>query len=228
MHARLCFLSLLLIFSLSANAGTAKIGKVVYVTPRNGIVVDFIDGTRQQVVLAYLSIPFGQMPYADRAHQVLQSQLLGRQVNVRPVGRQGTDYISGLVYVGSQNFNEDFLRRGHAWVNHLQRPPPQWHRIEAAANQSNVGLWTTDSPTHPIDWEMHRRHAELVSKGLTIVSEDPDSPELFANAFVGDRAAKRYYDFTCAQWTQIPNRQLRLFTTVQSAEADGFVKAPCT
>ena len=217
-----------LLLSVQAVAGTANIGKVVYITPKNGLVVDFIDGSRQQVVLAYLSIPFGEMPYADRAHQILRAQLLGKQVNVRPVGRQGEDYISGLVYLGGNNFNETFLRRGHAWVNHLQRPPPQWSRIEASANLSSLGLWSTDAPMHPIDWDSHRRQSQFFADGLSIVANDPDTPELLSKAFIGDRSAKQYFEFSCPKWTDIPDHEIRIFTSVASAEADGFVKGSCT
>ena len=180
----------LLACALPARSQTAALWHVEGITPSNSLVTVDQQGVRRQLVLAYLSIPAGRQPYADRAAKVLRAQLVGQQINVRPVGRQGQDYVSALVYVGSNNFNEDFLRRGHAWVNPLANPPPQWRRIEAAARATRAGLWATPNPVHPVDWETSQKQAINVRGTLDRIANDEEAQKRMRSTFVGSRSAK--------------------------------------
>jgi len=210
-----------------ASSQTGAPWRVESVTSSNSLVTVDSQGVRKQLILAYLSIPSGRQPYADRAAQVLRAQLVGQQVNVRPVGRQGQDYVSALVYVGSNNFNEDFLRRGHAWVNPMQDPPPQWRRIEAAARATRSGLWATANPVHPIDWETSQKQAVNVRGTLDRIANDEAAQKRMRSTFVGSRSAKVYYPFSCAPWLELGNRDVVVFTTARGAQASGFRAIPC-
>jgi endonuclease YncB( thermonuclease family) len=210
-----------------AAAQTATLCRVESVTPRNSLICVDDKGARRQVVLAYLSIPAGQQPYADRAAQVLRAQLVGREVNLRPVGRQGDGYVSALVYVGTHNFNNDFLRRGHAWLNHLQSPPSQWRRFEAAARDDRVGLWATAQPEHPIDWENSHRQALAVRGTLDRLAADEPAQERIKTTFVGSRTSKTYYPFMCAPWFELDDRDVVIFTSARGAQAAGYRAVDC-
>jgi len=201
--------------------------RVESITSSNSLVARDSQGLRRQIILAYLSIPSGRQPYADRAADVLRAQLVGQQVNVRPVGRQGKDFVSALVYVGSNNFNEDFLRRGHAWVNPLQDPPPQWRRVEAAARATRAGLWASPDPVHPVDWETSQRQAVGVRGTLDRLAADEPAHARMKNTFIGSRSAKVYYPFSCAPWMDLANRDVVVFTTSRGAKASGFRAVPC-
>ena len=217
----------LLACALPARSQTAALWHVEGITPSNSLVTVDQRGVRRQLVLAYLSIPAGRQPYADRAAKVLRAQLVGQQINVRPVGRQGQDYVSALVYVGSNNFNEDFLRRGHAWVNPLANPPPQWRRIEAAARATRAGLWATPNPVHPVDWETSQKQAINVRGTLDRIANDEEAQKRMRSTFVGSRSAKVYYPFSCAPWLELDNRDVVVFTTARGAQASGFRALPC-
>jgi len=211
-----------------ANGQASTIWRVEAVSPRNSLICVDDDGARRQVVLAYLSIPAGSQPYADRAAQVLRAQLVGKDVNVRPVGRQADGYVSALVYVGTHNFNHDFLRRGHAWLNHLQQPPSQWRKIEAAAREERAGLWATVDPVHPIDWEASQRQARDGRGTLDRMAADKDAQQRVRATFVGSRSAKTYYPFDCAPWLELDNRDIVIFTSARGAQAAGYRAVSCT
>lgn len=217
----------LCVAATSASGGGAGLWRVVSVTPSNSLIVADPTGERSQVVLAYLSIPSGRQPYADRAAAVLRAQLVGRDVNLRPVGRQGDAYTSALLYVNGNNFNEDFLRRGHAWVNHLQNPPSQWRRIERAAQATRAGLWATEQPVHPIDWDIAESSADRLVRGLDQVAADKQAHVRMYKTFVANRSTKLYYPFGCPRWMQIPNRDIVIFTSAPSAQSEGYRPGAC-
>jgi endonuclease YncB( thermonuclease family) len=219
-------LSVMLPVTLAA-APTATLCRVESVSPRNSLICVDDKGARRQVVLAYLSIPAGQQPYADRAAQVLRAQLVGKEVNLRAVGPQGDGYVSALLYVGTHNLNHDFLRRGHAWLNHLQYPPSQWRRIEAAAREDRVGLWSTAEPEHPIDWENSHRQALAVRGTLDRLAADEPAQERIKATFVGSRSSKTYYPFSCAPWFELDDRDIVIFTSARGAQAAGYRAVSC-
>jgi hypothetical protein len=211
----------------AANGQVATIWRVESISAANSLICLDEHGARRQVVLAYLSIPAGRQPYSDRAAEVLRSQLVGRDVNIRPVGPQGAGYVSALVYVGSNNFNQDFLRRGHAWLNHLQDPPSPWRRVEAAARTAQAGLWATPDPIHPIDWETSQRQARGARGTLDRLAADEPAQQRMLATFVGSRTAKVYYPFKCAPWLDLDNRDIVVFTSARGAQSAGFRAVPC-
>lgn len=213
--------------AMGVSSSAAGLWRVVSVTPSNSLIVADPQGERSQVVLAYLSMPSGRQPYADRAAAVLRAQLVGRDVNLRPVGRQGDAYTSALLYVNGNNFNEDFLRRGHAWVNHLQNPPAQWRRIERAAQATGAGLWATERPVHPIDWDIAENSADRLVRGLDQVAADKQAHARMYKTFVANRSTKLYYPFGCPRWMQIPNRDIVIFTSAPSAQSEGYRAGAC-
>jgi hypothetical protein len=213
--------------AMGVSGSAAGLWRVVSVTPSNSLIVANPQGERSQVVLAYLSIPSGRQPYADRAAAVLRAQLVGRDVNLRPVGRRGDAYTSALLYVNGNNFNEDFLRRGHAWVNHLQNPPSQWRRIERAAQATGAGLWATERPVHPIDWDIAENSADRLVRGLDQVAADKQAHVRMYKTFVANRSTKLYYPFGCPRWMQIPNRDIVIFTSAPSAQSEGYRAGVC-
>lgn len=211
----------------TVNGQAASIWRVESISESNSLICIDEQGARRQVVLAYLSIPSGRQPYAERAAEVLRAQLVGQDVNVRAVGPQGSGYVSALVYVGRHNFNEDFLRRGHAWVNPLQYPPSQWRRVEAAARSSRSGLWATPDPVHPVDWQTAQSQAGGVRHTLDRMMADEPTQQRMRTTFVGSRAAKVYYPFNCAPWLELDNRDVVVFTSARGAQSAGFRAVPC-
>jgi endonuclease YncB( thermonuclease family) len=217
---------LALLGASTAQAQTSLLGRVVGVTAGNGLRVQLEDGARVQVVLAYLAIPRDDQPYAARAHAVLRAQLLDQAVNVRPVGVQGEGYVRALVYVRGQNFNEDFLRRGHAWANPLDAPPGTWYGLQAAAQAAGVGLWAAEAPVHPVEWGTVRRDAESMVSGEGRLARDVTS-EQWRRVLIGDRRTRRYLPFGCRAWTAIPQTEVAVFVSSKAAESEGFRPAPC-
>jgi endonuclease YncB( thermonuclease family) len=227
MHAARLLLFGLALVASAAHAQTALLGRVVGVTPGNSLLVQLEDGARVQAVLAYLAIPRDDQPYASRAHAVLRAQLLDQPVNVRPVGVQGTGYVRALLYVRGQNFNEDFLRRGHAWANPLDSPPGTWYGLQAAAQADGVGLWAAaEAPVHPVEWGTVRGDAEGFLSGQGRIARQV-TPEQWRRVLIGDRRTKRYLPFGCRAWTEIPQAEVAVFVSPKAAASEGFRPSPC-
>ena len=204
------------------------IGRVAEVTPNNGLIVIFDTGERRQVVLANISIPYGDQPYASRANEILRAQLLDRRVNVRQVHqpRDGQDYIPALVYVGKHNVNVDLVRRGHAWINPLEAPHPVWTRMQSEAQKAGRGLWATDFPQHPSDYRLDQVHRANFENTLTEIATSEVMVRL-RSTLIGIRDLKVYMPITCARWASFRQAQHVIFTTPASAEAAGYALRGC-
>jgi endonuclease YncB( thermonuclease family) len=211
----------------AVNAQTAVLGRVVGVTAGNSLLVQLEDGSRVQVILAYLAIPRDDQPHAARAAEVLRAQLSGQAINLRPVGRPGDGFIRALVYVRGNNFNQDFVRRGHAWINPFEQPPNGWYGVQAAAQAAGAGLWADPGPVHPAEWQIAKRDAEHFNDTMGR-SQDTVKPEQWKRVLVGDKRTKRYVPFTCRAWTRIPERDVMPFVSVKAAEAAGFRPTACS
>lgn len=229
-NAGLLFLTFLLSAHLHAQEDAAPpfFAKVLAVTAANSLIVQPEGGERTQVVLAFLSIPVGEQPYSKRAHAILRAQLLNRRVSVRPIGEPNDDYVLGIVYVGKENFNLDFLSRGHAWVDHFQMSHPAWMSAQQAARAAGRGLYADPQAMHPLDWVSEMKKAKVVVGMTETMKNDPAIQDMFDRTFVGHRGEKVFVSTRClGLWATWPRAALVAFTTTAGAEDNGYRQVPC-
>lgn len=215
-------------FVLAGEQAPPFFGTVVEVSKANSLMVKQAGGDITQVTLAFLSIPIGNQPYASRAHQILKAQLLNRRVSVRPIGSPDAAYLVGLVYVGNENFNLDFLRRGHAWVDYFQVSHPSWLTTQQRARAEKRGLYADPEATHPLEWQRQMIKATRVSELAREIAADTTNTAKIRKTFVGHRKDKIYVPFDCietwATWSQVQRVPL---LTVAGAEDSGFRFQAC-
>jgi len=203
--------------------------KVEGVTVTNSLIVRKDGGDQQQVVLAFLSIPTLDQPYGERSNQVLQSQLLNRRVSVRPIGEAKDDYVLGLVYVRDNNFNLDFLQRGHAWLDFFQISHPAWKAAQASARASGRGLYADPNAMHPIPWKNQMDNARRLQTMTNEVATDPNITSVLSNTFIGHRNEKTYVAASCFKvWSEWPKLAWVPITTREGAMADGYQELDCS
>ena len=202
--------------------------RVLEVTPANSLIVEVEGGARQQVVLAFLSIPKTDQPYGKRARQILEAQLKGRRISVRPMSEPEPEYVLGLVYIGQHNFNLDFLRRGHAWLDYYQVSHPAWSRAQQAARASQLGLYADPHATHPVEWSLEKKKAASIVQATDSMTSDPNLSAILATTYIGHRGDKTFVTANCLNvWTQWPRASWVPITTLAGAAADGFRQLPC-
>lgn len=203
-------------------------GTVKGVTRANGLVIDVDGAGMQQVVLAFLSVPYGDMPYADRAAQILNAQLAGRHVSVRPIGEAQSEYVNGIVYVGKHNFNLDFLKRGHAWLDYYQVSHPAWQRAAQLAKEAGVGLHADPHAVHPLAYKIEMAKAENVRAMTDAVTNAPNIDQIMNKTYVGHRSSKTFVLTNCVHlWASWPRAEHILFLTVPGAEDNGYQLVDC-
>lgn len=202
--------------------------KVEEITRSNSLIVVPDGGSRTQVVLAFLTIPMLNQPYGARAHDILKAQLLNRRVSVRPIGKPLDDYVLGLVYVRDNNFNLDFLQRGHAWLDVYQINHKAWRAAQAAARASGRGLYADPHAMHPLQWKTELDNAKRVHAIAAEAQQSGSFDKTINSTFVANRTDKTYVSTTCIKvWTQWPRRDWLPMTTEKGASANGYTRADC-
>lgn len=202
--------------------------KVIEVTSTNSLVVETEGNGRQQVVLAFLSIPMGNQPYAARAHEILRAQLLNRRISIRPIGGLHEGFVNGIVYVGSNNFNLDFIERGHAWVDYFQVSHPAWMVSQQRARASGTGLYADPDAIHPLRWKEDKDQAEVIVAATQEMAADPLIKNVMNDTFVGNRSEMVFVATRCIDtWSQWKRSVLIPFTTTAGAEDNGYRLIAC-
>ena len=232
---RCVFAGLLILLTLSPLSSTAKddaappfFGKVVAVTAANSLVIKPQGAPPRQVVLAFLSIPMADQPYATRARQVLEAQLLNRSVSVRTIGEVTPDYTVGVVYVGSENFNMDFLKRGHAWIDYYQITHPAWMAAQRSAKEGARGLYADPDAIHPLDWKAEMIKANAAVNAANEMGSDQEFVRYLETTYVGNREEKIFVPTNCIQrWAKWPRVTLVAFLSVAGAEDNGYRLEGC-
>lgn len=202
--------------------------KVDSVTVTNSLMATKDGGEQTQIVLAFLSIPTLEQPYGRRAHSILKAQLEGRRVSVRPIGSPHEAYTLGLVYVGDNNFNLDFLQRGHAWLDFFQVSHPAWKAAQSSARASRIGLYADPNAMHPITWTNQLTNAKRMRQITDRVVNDPSLDTFIRETYIGHKQDKVYVPVGCIQvWSQWPRLSWVPITTQAGAAADGYRQLEC-
>ena len=133
--------ALALIFAAS-SAYADIAGRVVGVIDGDTLDV-LVDKRPVRVRLAQIDAPEKRQAFGTRARQALSSLTFRQDVTV-----------TGTVYVGAVNVNNELVRQGMAWAYRRYVTDPAVIQIEAEARRERRGLWADPSPVPP--WEFRR------------------------------------------------------------------------
>lgn len=226
-----------LIFHASVAIADAKsyvelpepyLASVVGVTANSSLVVKRHDGTHHQIVLAHITIPIGDQPYAQRSRKILQHQLTGRQISVRPTSTPTAAYTQAVIYIDTNNFNIDMVYRGHAWVDFYNRNTQTYLKAQRSAVANGRGLYADPTAKHPVAWKTQKEQALELASSLDEMSSHPRMKTVLNKTYVGHRSKKIFVPTHCiAVWSAWPQTEHSVITTRAGAAADGYSETSC-
>ena len=112
-----------------------------------------LGGRAERVRLAGIDTPEHGQPFADEARDYTRAWCQGRDVQLRPLGRDRYGRLLADVYVAGANLNQALLVAGWAWS--YDREEAGLMALEAAARKARRGLWMDPQPIRPSDWRQH-------------------------------------------------------------------------
>lgn len=126
-------------------------GKVVGVT--DGDTVTLLVGNRPlKVRLEGIDAPEQGQAFGSRAKQFLSEACFGKEVILRANGRDRYGRTIGTILVGSRDVNASLVEAGLAWHYVEYSSDENLARLEKAAREAKVGLWSEPNPVPPWDW----------------------------------------------------------------------------
>jgi micrococcal nuclease len=128
-------------------------GKAVVVDNNCKITVERPEGLTR-VTLYGIRCPQSGQPFGNKALHLTGWLVLGKQVEVIPVGIDSVAETTGLVRVqGSPDYlNSQLIAYGMAWLKNRNPVIPlcdQWRKLEELARIHRIGLWAGNTPALP-------------------------------------------------------------------------------
>ena len=142
----------------------------------------------------------------DRAAYVLQSKIIGRNLQMEGT----TDDMFGrklrFVFVNGKNINEEMVREGwaRAYLNQGTKYEQQLERAQALAMQEKKGIWNVDDTSHR---RMTHRCVQLGCPEGTIA--------------VSSKQGEVYYNCACSAANLITKENLQCYKSLEEALIHG-------
>ena len=131
-------------------------GRVVRITDGDGVLADVVSVGRVNVRLAYVDAPEHDQPWGPESKKALAQLVRGREVRFRLLYRDRYARAVAVVSTAGLVVNDEFVRRGHAWVYSRYVPKQlraRYGALEREARDAKRGLWGTQTqPVAPWDW----------------------------------------------------------------------------
>lgn len=140
--------------------------------PWQGTVNRVIDGDtlevqrgRERVLVRMYGInaPEVRQPGGQEAVVEAKRLLLGKRVQISPMGSDRGRHMTALVYRGKMLVNSEMVRKGYAWVQtdscHQQKICRDLQGLERDARKQRIGIWRKNNKHQPSwDWRDDNRH----------------------------------------------------------------------
>jgi endonuclease YncB( thermonuclease family) len=155
----LSLFTLLLIPSISFSSTIT--GKVVSVADGDTITILNSHNQQTKIRLYGIDTPEKAQPYGKKATKFTASLTAGKQVSVKVYDTDRYGRSVGVVFVGSNNINEEIIRAGYAWQYRKYCKASfcsDWLDLEEQAKNSRIGLWKDKNPTAPWEWRKAQRN----------------------------------------------------------------------
>jgi endonuclease YncB( thermonuclease family) len=133
------------------------IGKVVYIV--DGDTFDLLTAEKKKVRIRLHGIdcPEKTQDFGQKATQYLAGLISEKTVSVEEMDIDRHERIIGMVTVDSTNVNEALLKSGLAWHYKYYDKNPAWAKLEQAAREAKVGLWSQPNSVPPWDFRYAKK-----------------------------------------------------------------------
>jgi micrococcal nuclease len=129
-------------------------GKVVAVVRPDEIKVMTESGKVENVRLYGIDSPEEPQDFGKAAHLYTSRRVLGRAVEVKPLFRDHFDRVIAWVFVDGDNLSKELLKKGMTWWYKKYLPfEKELERLEQEARKARIGLWSSESPVPPWEYE---------------------------------------------------------------------------
>lgn len=153
---------LFLAFTSGLVVGNDLSGKVISVIDGNTLRVLASDGQTYNLMLADIDCPELQQAYGKEARICLEKLALGKQVDVKIVGKDRLgNSLAEVLVEGKKDPRIQLLKDGLAWT--AEKDPNAILEAYRASSQSRKkGIWKDENPTPP--WVFRREQSMLEAK----------------------------------------------------------------
>lgn len=184
-------------------------GRVVNVADGDTLTVLTKSKERVRVRLSEIDAPEMGQPFGRRSKQSLSSLCSNATAQVR---REDTDRygrVIGRVICRGVDTNAEQVRLGLAWVYDSYVKERSFYRLQEAAREQGLGLWSEPNPVAPWDWRRGER-GDAAGAGAVVQ---------------GNRNSKIYHVPGCPSYGAMSKKNVVEFSDEAAAKAAGFRKA---
>ncbi len=144
--------TLLLLIALCSQLAYGLEGKVVGVHDGDTITVLDSNNAQHKIRLAQIDAPELSQEWGKNSKKALSDLVFGKVVvvDVESIDRYGRE-VAGI-FVGNRDICKEQIANGNAWVYVKYAHDKSLAALQAAAQKSKAGLWSTGSATPPWEW----------------------------------------------------------------------------
>lgn len=164
----LSIFSFLLIVNGSISLASTLIGKVISIQDGDTITILSPEKIQTKIRLYGIDCPEKSQDFGNRAKKFTASLVARKTVKVIPYDIDKYGRTVGVVFVASENVNEEILKAGLAWQYRkycLESFCSEWLSYEAEAKNNKLGLWRDVSAIAPWDWRKGVTSIQQFAKG---------------------------------------------------------------
>jgi micrococcal nuclease len=176
-------------------------GKIISVNDGD-LMTALHDGREERLRLFGVDTPDEPQDFGKEAREFTSGLVLGKTVEVTPVGQDRHGNTIAIVSIGETTLNRELAGAGLAWVYSGACTRPEckgWKALEILARQRGLGLWSTTTPTPP--WDYRRSGGNALP---TAQDERLDRPEEEregeAITYYGDIISRLYHAPGCPEY----------------------------
>jgi micrococcal nuclease len=128
----------------------------------------------EKIRLADIDCPELHQEYGFKAKQITNSLVFGREVTVRPTGKDRYGRIIAEVFINGRSLNEELIRTGAAWWFEKYSKNLKLKTIELQTKDAKLGLWASPTAIAPWDYRAQKK-VETNGNSKTIDAESGTS-----------------------------------------------------
>lgn len=133
----------------------------------DGDTLEVLVGTRKlRVHVNGVDAPELAQPWGRQSSDALAQMVLGRSVDLEPVGASRSARITAIVFVGEAEVGASQVSSGNAWADRQDLRPSDIGlcEVEASAREQRRGLWSLAAGQRIAPWEYRMRFVHPLHK----------------------------------------------------------------
>jgi endonuclease YncB( thermonuclease family) len=152
--------------------------KVVGVTDGDTLTCLTDEKRQVKVRLAQIDAPESSQPFGQRAKQALSDHVFGKRVLLKTETTDRYGRVVAKIISEGRDVNLQMIESGMAWVYKEYARDKAYFAAHAAAERSQIGLWSDPSPINPSEWR--RGSTRQVATGNAGKSVEENSSKKFS------------------------------------------------